>query len=95
MGKILGGTSMLNYMIYVRGSRHDFDGWEEMGCEGWGYDDVLPYFIKLENNQNQKFRSSGNYVISHQLSTQHAIFLNIYLSKMLNLKIQKNFKHEY
>lgn len=46
-GRVLGGSSSLNYMVYVRGTRGDFDGWN---VEGWSYDDVLPYFIKSENN---------------------------------------------
>ena len=49
-GKVLGGTSCLNYMIYMRGHRADYDAWREMGCEGWGYDDVLPYFKRSEDN---------------------------------------------
>jgi len=49
-GKMLGGCSSLNAMLYIRGSRHDFDGWRDAGCTGWGYDDVLPYFQRSEDN---------------------------------------------
>lgn len=48
-GKMLGGSSALNYMVYVRGHPQDFDGWAERGAEGWSYQDVLPYFRKSED----------------------------------------------
>lgn len=49
-GKMLGGSSGLNAMLYVRGHRSDYDGWADLGCDGWGWDDVLPYFKTSENN---------------------------------------------
>ncbi|MDH3759524.1 MAG: GMC family oxidoreductase N-terminal domain-containing protein [Gammaproteobacteria bacterium] len=48
-GKGLGGTSLLNGLIYMRGNRQDFDRWRAMGIPGWGYDELLPYFKKLES----------------------------------------------
>jgi choline dehydrogenase len=48
-GKVLGGSSSINGMIYLRGSKADFDGWCSQGAGGWGYDDVLPYFKASES----------------------------------------------
>lgn len=50
-GRVLGGSSSLNAMLYVRGNRVDYDGWAASGLTGWGYDDVLPYFKKAEDNE--------------------------------------------
>ena len=47
-------------MYYIRGSRHDFDTWAELGAEGWSYKDVLPYFIKSESIQIPELQQSGN-----------------------------------
>ena len=50
-GRVLGGSSSINAMIYIRGNRHDYDSWrDDYGCEGWGYTDLLPYFLRAENN---------------------------------------------
>ena len=49
--KALGGCSSMNAMIYIRGNRADYDAWrDQYGAEGWGFDDVLPYFVKAEHN---------------------------------------------
>jgi choline dehydrogenase len=48
-GKTLGGSSSINGMLYVRGNPADFDGWAQMGCRGWSFDDVLPFFRQSED----------------------------------------------
>ncbi|HUZ75717.1 MAG TPA: choline dehydrogenase [Stellaceae bacterium] len=50
-GKVLGGSSSINGMVYIRGNATDYDGWRQRGCEGWGYDDVLSYFKKSEHQE--------------------------------------------
>src|SRR5207248_7959639 len=50
-GRMLGGCSSINAMIYIRGNRADYDGWAAAGFEGWSYDDVLPYFKRSEDNE--------------------------------------------
>ena len=50
-GKVLGGSSSINGLLYVRGQHQDYDRWRQRGNTGWGYDDVLPYFKKAENQQ--------------------------------------------
>jgi choline dehydrogenase len=49
-GKVVGGSSSINGMIYTRGHSSEYDKWRDMGCEGWGFDDLLPYFRKSESN---------------------------------------------
>jgi choline dehydrogenase len=60
-GKVLGGTSSINGMVYMRGTPTDYDGWRQKGCEGWGYDDVLPFFKKAENQERgpSEFHGAG------------------------------------
>lgn len=50
-GKVMGGSSSTNAMLYVRGSRHDYDHWAALGNPGWSYDEVLPYFKRAENSE--------------------------------------------
>ncbi|XP_015519990.1 glucose dehydrogenase [FAD, quinone] [Neodiprion lecontei] len=66
-GKVLGGSSVLNAMLYVRGNRRDYDQWRDMGNTGWSYDEVLPYFKKSENVMipglaKSPFHGTGGYL---------------------------------
>ncbi|XP_067014963.1 glucose dehydrogenase [FAD, quinone] [Anabrus simplex] len=58
-GKVLGGTSVMNGMMYMRGSRRDYDSWAAFGNAGWGYQDVLPYFLKSEDNLQAHLMDPG------------------------------------
>lgn len=71
-GKVLGGSSATNAMVYIRGQREDFDHWRSLGNEGWSYEEVLPYFIKAECNQqfkNEFHGTSGPLHVTH--ATNH------------------------
>ena len=57
--KVIGGGSTINAQIYTRGNALDYDEWRQLGCEGWSYEDVLPYFRKSEDNDTYDNRYHG------------------------------------
>ena len=59
-GKVIGGSSSINGMVYVRGHACDFDHWEEAGAKGWSYADVLPYFKRMEASSSNEDGSRGS-----------------------------------
>jgi choline dehydrogenase len=67
-GKVIGGCSAINAMIYMRGQARDYDHWRQLGLTGWGWDDVLPYFLKHEDHiapPNALHRQGGEWRIEH------------------------------
>nr|XP_042903111.1 L-sorbose 1-dehydrogenase [Parasteatoda tepidariorum] len=71
-GKGLGGSTLLNYMLYVRGNRLDYDGWAKQGATGWSWKDVYPYFLKSEGNTDPKIVEDGYHNASGPLTIQSA-----------------------
>lgn len=59
-------------MLYVRGNRRDYDSWAQMGNYGWSYDDVLPYFIKSEDNRNPYLAESPYHGVGGPLTIQES-----------------------
>jgi choline dehydrogenase len=74
-GKVLGGSSSINGLIYIRGQAEDFNQWRQMGNAGWSFDDVLPYFRKAENNERgaDEFHGTGGPLGVSDLRDRHPL----------------------
>lgn len=74
-GKVIGGSSSLNGMVYVRGNALDYDGWAEAGAQGWAYNDVLPHFRNLETclSGGDRYRGDSGPIKVERLQNNHAI----------------------
>jgi choline dehydrogenase-like flavoprotein len=75
-GKVLGGSSVLNYMLYVRGNANDYNNWSaKYKLAGWSYQDVLPLFIKSEDNQDSTVQRNGSSLFHLRLQIDSCICL--------------------
>ena len=74
-GKVLGGSSSINGLIYIRGQAEDFDHWRQLGNAGWSFGDVLPYFRKAEDNErgSDEFHGSGGLLAVSDLRDRHPL----------------------
>ncbi|EDS29165.1 conserved hypothetical protein [Culex quinquefasciatus] len=91
-GKMLGGCSAMNFMLYVRGNSRDYDDWAEQGCEGWSWEEVLPYFKKSENNADFKdspFHSSKGLLGVERMGDFDSPFVNMIISAAQELGYPK------
>ena len=61
LAKVIGGGSTINAQIYIRGNKQDYNEWAQLGCTGWAYEDVLPYFKRSEKNQNGANEFHGDF----------------------------------
>jgi len=90
-GRTWGGSTSINAMIYIRGNRKDYDAWLEMGNQGWGYEGVLPYFIKSENNErlvNEFHGTGGPLNVAEQ--TMHNVLTRAFVRSAQELGIPYN-----
>lgn len=71
-GRVLGGTSVLNFLIHTKGHKLDYDNWAHLGNKGWSYEEVLPYFMKTENVKIPELRNSKYRGKSGYLDIEHA-----------------------
>ncbi|KAI1286912.1 Glucose dehydrogenase -like protein [Halotydeus destructor] len=67
-GRVLGGSSVLNYMLYIRGNRRDYDSWAHLGLDGWSWEDVFPYFLKSEDNRDPSIAYNGYHSVGGYLT---------------------------
>ena len=91
-GKVLGGSSSINAMVYVRGNPRDFDEWSELGNPGWSYKEVLPYFKKMESWQNgaDNFRGGDGPLNVSEVSNQLHPLCDNFLSAAEEIGIKLN-----
>ena len=90
-GKLLGGSSAINGMMYVRGNNWDYDHWASLGNSGWAYNDVLPYFMRLEHNERgaDDFRGVGGPLWVSEERVRHPL-THAFVAAMEELGVQRN-----
>ncbi|AOL22206.1 Choline dehydrogenase [Erythrobacter litoralis] len=96
-GKGLGGSSAINAMVYIRGNRWDYDNWAGMGCTGWAYDDVLPYFRRSESNERGEdayHGAGGPLFVSDQVSPNPTSEAFVESAAALQLRTNDDFNGE-
>ncbi len=89
-GKVIGGSSSINGMIFVRGNAHDFDAWDKSGAKGWSYSDVLPYFKKMETFHGNMSEWRGN---DGPMHVSRAKGFNPLYKAFLNSSLEAGYNH--
>jgi choline dehydrogenase len=89
-GKVLGGSSSINGMVYIRGQAEDFDHWRQLGCTGWSFDDVLPYFKRSEHQVRgaDEFHGSGGPLCVSDV--QHHPICGAFIDSAMQLGFPRN-----
>jgi choline dehydrogenase len=89
-GKVLGGSSSINFMFYVRGNPHNYDHWQSLGNPGWSYQDVLPYFKKSENQQRGASEYHG---VDGELSVTDPISPNVVSQRFIDAAVAMGYDY--
>lgn len=91
-GRVLGGSSVLNAMMYVRGNRRDYDHWAELGNPGWNYDNILYYFKKMEDMRDPALKKSYYHGVGGPITVEHYKFnsplIDIFWEAVKELKVE-------
>ena len=96
-GRVLGGSSSINGLNFIRGQKEDFDDWEKLGAKGWNYDNVLSYFRKLENYQGKESQyhgSLGNMIVSELNNNNPSCRAWVEAAKEFGLPANEDFNGE-
>ena len=91
-GKTLGGSSVLNAMMYIRGNKRDYDGWEEMGNPGWNYESVLPYFKKSEDMRIPEYQDSPYHQTGGYLTVEYFRYRSPVTDYLVNANLDMGYK---
>src|SRR5262245_47230259 len=89
-GRVIGGSSSINAMIYLRGHRADFDEWAASGCDGWSYDEVLPYFKRSEDNERGENEFHG---VGGPLTVSDSRSLTPFIEAQLEAAVEAGHDH--
>ena len=92
MFKVLGGSSVLNTMLYARGNKRDYDGWEEMGNPGWNYESVLPYFKKSEDMRIPEYQDSPYHHTGGYLTVEYFRYRSPVTDYLVNANVDMGYK---
>jgi len=96
-GRGLGGSSAINAMVYIRGNRWDYDNWAALGCTGWSYEEVLPYFKRAEANargENEYHGAGGPLFVSDQTAPNPTSLAFLEAAAALQLRLNPDFNGE-
>lgn len=84
-GHVLGGSSVINWMMYVRGNRRDYDNWAALGNPGWAYKDVLPFFKKAESYHGPNISGTGELYLSLYFNIPFLLMFSGVFSSILHI----------